>query len=189
MPLSEKWRCTGRRLLHSFRIFNLREDRYRLPRSDREAPFFILESPDWVNVIPLTDEGEVILIRQYRFGLEAITLEIPGGMVEGGLSPLETGRKELLEETGYVSDDWEYLGYVHPNPAFLTNRCYSFLARGVKKVAEIDPDESEEIEVVTAPLEQIPALTAGEEITHALVIGAFYLLELKDKKSKVPKPK
>lgn len=179
MPLSEKWRCTGRRLLHSFRIFNLREDRYRLPRSDQEAPFFILESPDWVNVIPLTDEGEVILIRQYRFGLETITLEIPGGMVEGGLSPLETGRKELLEETGYASEDWEYLGYVHPNPAFLTNRCHTFLARGVKKVAEIDPDESEEIEVCSAPLEQIPDLIVREEITHSLVICAFHRLGLK----------
>jgi 8-oxo-dGTP pyrophosphatase MutT (NUDIX family) len=183
MPLIEKWRCSGRRLLHSFRIFNLREDRYRLPRSDREAPFFILESPDWVNIIPLTAAGEVVLIRQFRFGLAEVTLEIPGGMVEGGLSPLETGRKELLEETGYASEDWEYLGYVHPNPAFLTNRCHTFLARGVGKVAELDPDESEEIEVVMAPLEQIPALIAGEEITHALVIGAFHLLGLNPKKS------
>jgi 8-oxo-dGTP pyrophosphatase MutT (NUDIX family) len=182
MPLIEKWRCTGRRLLHSFRIFNLREDRYRLPRSDREAPFFILESPDWVNIIPLTAAGEVVLIRQFRFGLEEVTLEIPGGMVEGGLSPLETGRKELLEETGYAGEDWDYLGYVHPNPAFLTNRCHTFLARGVEKVAELAPDESEEIEVVTAPLEKIPALIAGEEITHALVIGAFHLLELKNGK-------
>ena len=178
-----RWQRTGRRLIQSFRIFNLREDRYLLPRSVREAPFYILESPDWVNVIPLTDRGEVILIRQFRFGLEGVTLEIPGGMVEGGLNPLETGRKELLEETGYGADQWEYLGYVHPNPAFLTNRCHSFLARGVKKVAEVDLDESEEIEVVSAPLEKIPGLIAREEITHSLVICAFHLMELKDKNS------
>jgi ADP-ribose pyrophosphatase len=189
MPLIQKWQCSGRRILHALRIFNLREDRYLLPRSNREAPFFILESPDWVNIIPLNDAGEVVLIRQFRFGLETVTLEIPGGMVEGGLTPLETARKELLEETGCRAEEWEYLGFVHPNPAFLNNRCYSFLARGVKKVAEIDPDESEEIEVLTAPLERIPALIAGEEITHALVIGAFHLLELKKKRMQISKCK
>ena len=179
-----RWQRTGRRLLQSFRIFTLREDRYLLPRSLREGSFFVLETPDWVNVIPLTDRGEVVLIRQYRFGLEGITLEIPGGMVEPGMSPLETGRKELLEETGYGSPDWEFLGYVHPNPAFLTNRCHTFLARGVKKVADLDLDESEEIEVLTVPLEEIPDMITREEITHSLVICAFHWLGLLERKKR-----
>jgi ADP-ribose pyrophosphatase len=182
MDLISKWQRTGRQVLHSFRIFKIREDRYRLPRNSREVPFYILESSDWVNVIPLTETEEVILIRQFRFGTESVTLEIPGGIVEEGMTPLEAARRELREETGYESADWDYLGYVHPNPAFLDNRCHSFVARGVKKVAEIDLDESEEIEVLTAPLADIPGLISTEAITHSLVVCAFHWLELKKQK-------
>jgi ADP-ribose pyrophosphatase len=183
MDLIAKWQRTGRKVLHSFRIFSIREDRYRLPRNGREAPFYILESSDWVNVIPLTESEEVILIRQFRFGTESVTLEIPGGIVEPGMTPLEAAQRELMEETGYHSEEWEYLGYVHPNPAFLNNRCHSFVARQVKKVAEIDLEESEEIEVREAPLKDIQELIAKGEITHSLVVCAFHWLELKDKKS------
>ncbi|MFH0787132.1 MAG: NUDIX hydrolase, partial [Pseudomonadota bacterium] len=165
-------------IIGSFRIFSIREDRYQLPRIDRVAPFYILESNDWVNVIPLTDAGEVVLIRQFRFGTEEVTLEIPGGIVEPGHTPLEAARNELLEETGFKSDQWEYLGFVHPNPAFLTNRCHSFLARGVEKVAEIRQEESEEIEVSLVPYEEIKDLIKQQSITHSLVICAFHLVEL-----------
>jgi ADP-ribose pyrophosphatase len=177
MDLAARWKRTTSKIIGSFRIFSIREDRYRLPRNDREASFYILESNDWVNVIPLTEAGEVILIRQFRFGTEEVTLEIPGGIVEPGHTPLQAGQNELLEETGFHSDQWDYLGFVRPNPAFLNNRCHSFLARGVKKVAQIRLEESEEIEMLKVPYAEIKTLIEKGAITHSLVICAFHLYE------------
>ena len=174
MDLAARWKRISSKIIGSFRIFSIREDRYQLPRHDREASFFILESGDWVNVIPMTEAGEIILIRQFRFGTEEVTLEIPGGIVEPGHTPLEAGQNELLEETGFNTDQWEYLGYVHPNPAFLNNRCHSFLARGVKKVAETRWEESEEIEVLKVPYPDIKDLIANGQIRHSLVVCAFH---------------
>ena len=175
MNLADRWNRIHSKTIGAFRIFSIREDRYQLPRNDQEAPFYILESNDWVNVIPVTDKGEVVLIRQFRFGIEEVTLEIPGGIVDSGYTPLEAGQKELLEETGFHSKEWEYLGVVHPNPAFLNNRCHSFLARDVKKIAEIKPEESEEIEVLQVPYREIKGLIGRGIISHSLVICAFHL--------------
>lgn len=177
MRLAERWKRIDSKSIGSYRIFAIREDRYLLPRNHQEAPFYILESNDWVNVIPVTENGEVLLIRQFRFGIEEETLEIPGGIVDAGFTPLEAGRKELLEETGYVADRWEYLGVVHPNPAFLNNRCHTFLAGDIKKVAEINLEESEEIEVLQVPFEKIKGLIGKGIISHSLVICAFHLLQ------------
>ncbi len=177
MNLAERWKRIHSKTIGSFRIFTIREDRYRLPRNHREAPFYILESNDWVNVIPVTENGEVLLIRQFRFGIEEVTLEIPGGIVDSGYTPLEAGQKELLEETGYQSNEWEYLGVVHPNPAFLNNRCHSFLARDVKKIAEMTPEESEEFEVLQVPYGEIKKLIREGIISHSLVICAFHLYQ------------
>ncbi len=177
MDLADRWQRIHSKTVGAFRIFTIREDRYRLPRNHREAPFYILESNDWVNVIPMTQDGEVLLIRQFRFGIEKVTLEIPGGIVDSGYTPLEAVRKELLEETGYASDLWEYLGTVHPNPAFLNNRCHSFLARNVKKIADMSLDESEEIEMLQVPYGKIQGLIGEGIISHSLVICAFHLYQ------------
>lgn len=175
MNLADRWHRIYSKTIGAFRIFTIREDGYRLPRSHQEAPFYILESNDWVNVIPITEDGKVLLIRQFRFGIEEVTLEIPGGIVDSGYTPMEAARKELLEETGYSSDHWEYLGVVHPNPAFLNNRCHSFLARNVTKITEMSPEESEEFEALQVPLVEIKNLIGQGIISHSLVICAFYL--------------
>src|SRR4030043_911423 len=167
MNLADRWHRIHSKTIGAFRIFTIREDCYQLPRDHREAPFYILESNDWVNVIPVTEDGNVILIRQFRFGIEEVTLEIPGGIVDSGYTPLAAGQKELLEETGYQSEVWEYLGCVHPNRAFLTNRCHSFLARGVKKIADMTPEESEEFELIEVPFSEIKDLIGKGEITHS----------------------
>ncbi len=172
----EVWPELSRRPIYAGRIFSLVQARRRSPESGREFPFDILECPDWVNVVALTEAGRVLLIRQYRAGTRTITTEIPGGTVDAGESPLDAARRELAEETGYEADSWEMIGRVHPNPAFQTNTTYTFLARNARHTRDQRLDGAEMIEVEERRLEDIPALVADGTITHALVVCAFFHL-------------
>ena len=171
------WRRIGSERLQRCGIFDL--DRVRFAPSDGETPqnFWTIEAPDWINIIPVTDDGEVLLVRQYRFGIQDATLEIPGGMCDPGESPLQAAARELREETGFAAREIVELGWVHPNPAVQTNRCYSFLARELERVGEPSPDPHESFELTRAKLDEIPRLIRERQITHALVVAAFQLLE------------
>lgn len=168
------WPLINSRKEASLRIFNLRIDRAHSPRTQEEHDFYILESPDWVNVIPLTPDNQIVLIRQYRHGIREVTLEIPGGIVEGTDSSEEAARRELREETGYEASQMILLGDVRPNPAFLNNRCATYVAKDVEKVGMQHQDEKEDIEVLLRPVTDIPALIKEGRITHSLVLAAFY---------------
>lgn len=170
------WKLLASRALHSCRVFSLRQDRYASPRTQKEHDFYLIDSPDWVNVIPLTAENRVVLVRQFRFGTREFSLEIPGGMLDPGDSPAEAARRELLEETGFAGEQPVLLGVVHPNPALHTNRCHTYLVRNAAFRQPPRPDSTEEIEVRVVPLSEVPRLISGGEITHALVIAAFYWL-------------
>ncbi len=168
------WKLISSTKEASFRIFDLRTDRARSPRTDQVHDFYVLESTDWVNVIPITPENQVVLIRQFRHGTREVTLEIPGGIVEPDDTPENAARRELLEETGFREAQMVPLGIVHPNPAFLDNLCHTYLAKDVARVKDQEQDEKEDIEVVLMPLEEIPRLIREREITHSLVVAAFY---------------
>lgn len=170
----EKWNIVATSHDQSLRIFKLRTDRARSPRTGEEHNFFVLESPPWVNVIPITAQGEVVLIHQYRHGIRDITLEIPGGLIEPGDSPEAAARRELREETGYAAAEFIPLGYVHPNPAIQDNLCYTFLAKDARRQGGQQLDDKEDIEVLLKPVDAIPALISSGAITHSLVIAAFY---------------
>lgn len=174
----EKWPKLGSKIRGDYRIFQLREDISRSPRTGREHSFFVLDSADWINVIPVTPEGQIVLIRQYRHGTEEITLEVPGGMVDAtDGSPKESAARELLEETGYAAQDISQIGAVTPNPAILSNVCITYLAKDVHKVAEPQLEGSEDIEVELFDLKNIQEMIAAGQITHALTIAAFYYYE------------
>ena len=168
------WTIISSHVDKSYRVFNLRRDRARSPRTGETHDFYVLESPSWVNIIPLTPTKEVVLIRQYRFGIRDMTLEIPGGLMEPSDSPAEAARRELREETGYREETLIPLGTVHPNPAIQNNLCHTFLATNVFPVGQLIQDEREDIEVVLQPLSEIPRLIREGAISHALVIAAFY---------------
>ncbi len=159
-------------------IFTLRRDRLRAPRTGSEHDFYVLEAADWVNVVAITHDQHVVLVRQYRHGTATISTEIPGGVVEPGEQPLEAARRELLEETGFAADDWTALGVVEPNPAIQNNRTWTYLARGARKVADLHLDPAEEIDVDTVPLDRIPQMLRQGAISHALVLCAFAHLAL-----------
>ena len=159
-----------------FRIFRVRRTRFRHAREAREAEFVVIDSNDWVNVVAVTDHGELVLVRQFRFGRNEFTLEIPGGMVEHGEDPVAAGVRELREETGYVGRAARILGRVHPNPAIQSNTCHIVLVEGVQRLTETQFDFNEEIELSVRPVEEVFALAESGAITHALVLDALFFL-------------
>jgi len=173
----EPWPETSRRTLVTTPIFTLDERRRRHPTSGVEHPFYVLETGSWVNIIPITETGEVVFVRQYRHGTEQVHLEIPGGLVDPGVAPETAAVRELLEETGYAGEV-SYIGEVHSNPAILNNTTYSYVVRNARRVAAPDLDATEEIEVVTHPLAIVPDLIRTRVISHSLVICAFHHLSL-----------
>jgi 8-oxo-dGTP pyrophosphatase MutT (NUDIX family) len=177
----KEWPLVSTETLLSLRVFELKRNRARSPRTGAEHDFYVLSGRDWCNVVPLTDDGEVVLIRQFRHGTRETTLEIPGGIIDpGDPSPAEAARRELLEETGCEANILESIGVIAPNPAVQSNACYSFVARGVKQVAAPKLDAAEDIEVVRVPLDEIPQRIAAGEVRHALVVVAFaWLLGLR----------
>ena len=175
----EEWSRLESKVLHDFGIFRVRQDLNKSPRTEEVHQHYVLECPPWVNVIPITIEGKVVLIHQYRHGIEQVTVEIPGGMADGTDSSFaEAAWRELLEETGYKAASIVPLGDVAPNPAVQDNRCYSFLALGAEETAELNLDSGEDIAVQEFDLKAIPELIESGRLCHSLVIVAFYRLEL-----------
>jgi 8-oxo-dGTP pyrophosphatase MutT (NUDIX family) len=169
----DSWSLLGSRYLSDHRIFQIRHDLYRFEPAGVEREFVVIESPDWVNVVPLTEDGQVVLIRQYRHGIRAVSLEIPGGIIDPNESPLAAAVRELSEETGYVAERVRMLGRVRPNPAVQNNYQYMFLAEGCRRRSAPHPDPFEQIEVVVRPADEIPELVRREEICHSLAINAL----------------
>ncbi|HVM32823.1 MAG TPA: NUDIX hydrolase [bacterium] len=175
----EPWKKIGDRVDYDCGFFKVHVQRSLSPLTGKEHPFYVLDTHDWVNVIALTPEKEVLLVSQFRHGSGEISAEIPGGAVDRkDASPLAAAQRELLEETGHEAPEWFSLGSVRPNPAILNNRCHFFLARGAQRVADLSLDEAEELEVKKVPRGEIGGQIRAGKITHALVIAAFQLLEL-----------
>ena len=167
-------RLTSETLLET-PYFNLRSDRLRLPDGSVKDPYYVLERPDAAIIFPVTGDGEVVLVRQYRPPLERLELGLPAGLVETGEEPVVAARRELSEETGYGGGDWERLGALASSPSIKDNWVYLLLARGVRETAPPDPAEHETIEVVRVPLEQVADLVRAGEIVSSSGVAAVML--------------
>ncbi len=178
MTTLKPWVSLGRELLAETRIYRVFMQTFRSPRTGLENRYSVIDSPDWVNVVALDKLGNMIMIRQFRFGTGEITLEVPGGMVDPGEQPSLTAERELREETGYRCERLTNLGFIEPNPAILNNRAHMFLAEGCEQVGELALDEGEDIEVVPMPLAEVFERLHTGDICHALVAVALQRFEL-----------
>ncbi|MBA4137331.1 MAG: NUDIX hydrolase [Opitutus sp.] len=179
MSLSQpppRWKKLGSRPLLTTRIFDVASVDFQHPNRPEPRDFFLINPPDWVNVLALTPQHELVLVRQFRFGTNDLSLEIPGGVMDPGEDPATTGARELQEETGFVGPlAPQPLGFVHPNPAMQTNRCHLVLIENATRSAALKWDRDEEFEIFTLPVEEVYARAYQGEITHAMVLNALLL--------------
>jgi 8-oxo-dGTP pyrophosphatase MutT (NUDIX family) len=173
------WKLTGSKPVGDFRIFTIRSDRKISPRTRRQHDFFVIDCVNWVNVVAVTPDEHLVMIEQYRHGSNTVELEIPGGMIDSvDVSPVAAGLRELREETGYEGEKPRLIGEVFPNPAIMSNTCYTVLIENCRCVHPVEFDHGEDLLTRLIPVKEIPELVASGKIRHSLVVVALYRFEL-----------
>jgi ADP-ribose pyrophosphatase len=170
-----RWKILKSEILLKAGFFKLRADECQLPDGRIMPRYYVFEFPEWVNVVPITPDGKMILVRQYRHGAEAEFLEIPGGSTHPGANedPRLAGERELLEETGFAAQEWIYCGHHHPNPSLQSNRMHTFVALGCTKVAEPSLDPFEDLHVEIMDVGQALKIWAEGGFSHSLIAASI----------------
>jgi len=175
----EPWSKRSSKKLADYRIFTVRSDTAVSPRTGQEHDFYVIESVNWVNVVPVTTDGKIVMVEQYRHGSDTIELEIPGGMIDPtDKDPVAAGLRELKEETGYEGSNAQLIGQVYPNPAVQNNICYTVLVENCECRHQVCLDHTEDIAVNLVDRAEIPELVRTGRIGHSLVVAALYYYEL-----------
>jgi len=165
----QDWREISRETAGDYRIFSVERSIAASPVDGQVRTFHRIQSSSWTQIVPITADGHVVMIRQFRHGAQRVTLEIPGGLVDPGEDPATAALRECLEETGYRARHAEALGVVNPNPALFANRLYGYFATGVEPEAAVQNTGTEVTEPVLVPVVELHGLLLSGEIDHALV--------------------
>jgi len=173
------WPVISSKPVGDFRIFSIRSDLKRSPRTGREHDFYIIDCVNWVNIVAVTPKHELVMIEQYRHGSNTVELEVPGGMMDPHeKSPVIAGTRELREETGYLGDNARIIGEIFPNPAIMSNKCYTVLVENCRLEHEVEFDHGEDIITRLVPVDDIPKLIASGKIGHSMVVVALTHFDL-----------
>ncbi len=173
------WPITGTKQLGDYRIFTVRADHKISPRTQVGHDFYVLDCPNWVNVIAVTPDQQLVMVEQYRHGSNTVELEIPGGMIDRkDASPVAAGTRELREETGYEGNHARVLGEIFPNPAIMSNVCYTVLVENCRCLHPVEFDSGEDLLTRLVPVTDLPKLMAENKIGHSLVAVALYHFDL-----------
>lgn len=159
-------------------VLRVGEDVFADPRDGEERARVIIDAEDWCNVLPLTRSGDVILVKQFRFGSQEVSLELPGGVVDAGEEPAAAIARELEEETGYIAGRLVRLGTYPPNPAHFTNRVHAFVALDCERQHGGRPEHGEDLSVEIVPRSDVVRLVRDGRITHALILATLHLATL-----------
>lgn len=172
------WELAEEKELLRTSVATIRSGPVKCYRSGREKEFFLFDFSDWVNVVAVTPDNRLVMIRQFRFGSRRKEIEIPGGMIDPGEDPVEAGCRELLEETGYAGVDPVVIGKVCPNPAIQRNFCYTIMVREAVKSSEPRFDDMEDIECFLKSHEEVESLVRKGTIHHGLVLNALMFYKM-----------
>jgi len=173
------WQKLSSKPLGDYRIFSVRSDEKISPRTGEKHDFYIIDCVDWVNVLAVTPDEQLVMVEQYRHGSNTVELEIPGGMMDpGDGTPEATAVRELREETGYAGGHPRVIGHIFPNPAIMSNTCFTVMVDNCHLRHSVQFDHSEDLINRLVPLTDIAELVATGKIRHSLVVAALYHFEL-----------
>lgn len=172
--MAPSWPVIRSETVFDLGLFRVRRDRARSPRNGAEGDFYVIDMADWLQVIPQTADGRLVMVRQYRFGSRAAGLEFPGGLLDpGDDGPAAGAERELLEETGYGGGGMTPLGSLWAQPALMSVRVHLFLMREAREMTRARPDVLEDLEIVLVAPAELGRLIAAGEVDNAITVAAF----------------